>query len=93
MGPGQNAHKKNIFGNCRAFFGPTEEQGRLLLHLHLLIWIQDAEKFEKLLDTEEGREKMAKYIGSVVRRAITSRCRFLARIAVDFFLSLWFARA
>ena len=28
---------------------------------------------------------MAKYIGSVVRRAITSRCRFLARIAVDFF--------
>ena len=89
----RNAHKKGIFGNCRAFFGPTEEQGRLSLHLHLLIWIQNAEKFEKLLDTEEGREKMAKYIDSVVRRAITSRCRFLARIAVDFFLSLWFARA
>ena len=81
----RNAHKKGIFGNCRAFFGPTEEIGRLSLHLHLLIWIQDAEKFEKLLDTEEGREKMAKYIDSVVRRAITSRCRFLARIAVDFF--------
>ena len=62
----RRAHKKGVFGWCRAFFGPIEEQGRLSLHLHLLLWIRNAENIERTLDTEEGRARLVAMIDNAI---------------------------
>jgi hypothetical protein len=41
-----------IFGNTSAYYGTVEQQGRLTLHLHMLIWIKNA------LSPQEVRDRI-----------------------------------
>ena len=59
-----------LYGKTRAFYGTVEQQGRLTLHLHLLLWIKGAlspqEVREKILDPESDFQKsMVEYLESV----------------------------
>ena len=40
LGFGQN--HAGLYGETKAFYGTVEQQGRLTLHLHMLVWIKDA---------------------------------------------------
>jgi hypothetical protein len=39
---GVGAEHSGVFGDTSAYYGTVEEQGRLTLHLHLLLWIKGA---------------------------------------------------
>jgi Helitron helicase-like domain at N-terminus/PIF1-like helicase len=59
-----------LYGQTKAFYGTVEQQGRLTLHLHMLIWIKGAlspqEVRDKILDTESDFQKsMVEYLESV----------------------------
>jgi hypothetical protein len=40
--------KGGLFGKTSAYFGTVEQQGRLTLHLHLLLWIEGAPPLEEI---------------------------------------------
>ena len=59
-----------LYGETKAFYGTVEQQGRLTLHLHMLIWIKGApspqEVRDKILDPESNFQKlMVEYLESV----------------------------
>src|SRR5271168_4236042 len=59
-----------LYGETKAFYGTVEQQGRLTLHLHMLIWIKGApspqEVRDKILDPESKFQKsMVEYLESV----------------------------
>ena len=59
-----------LYGETKAYYGTVEQQGRLTLHLHMLIWIKGAlspqEVRDKILDTESDFQKsMVEYLESV----------------------------
>jgi hypothetical protein len=59
-----------IYGNTSAYYGTVEQQGRLTLHLHLLLWIRGAftpqEIRDKIMDTNsEFQKKLVEYLESV----------------------------
>ena len=59
-----------LYGKTKAFYGTVEQQGRLTLHLHMLIWIKGAlspqEVRDKILDPESDFQKsMVEYLESV----------------------------
>jgi uncharacterized protein DUF6570/helitron helicase-like protein len=59
-----------LYGETKAFYGTVEQQGRLTLHLHMLIWIKGAlspqEVRDKILDTESDFQRsMVEYLESV----------------------------
>ncbi|KAI0076309.1 hypothetical protein K474DRAFT_1598157 [Panus rudis PR-1116 ss-1] len=57
--------KKGVFGYIRAYFGTVECQGRGTLHLHILLWLEDAptpDEMRELLRQPEFREKLRMYI-------------------------------
>lgn len=59
-----------VFGRVKSYFGTVESQGRGSLHLHLLVWLENApppDEMERLLKTEEFREKVRKYISANLR--------------------------
>jgi len=61
-----------LFGFTNAFYGTVEQQGRLTLHLHLLLWIKGAispeQIKERLLSGDsEFQRKMIEYIDSCVQ--------------------------
>ncbi|THU94617.1 hypothetical protein K435DRAFT_668099, partial [Dendrothele bispora CBS 962.96] len=49
---GVNTTHAGIFGETAAYYGTVEQQGRLTLHLHLLLWIASA------LSPQEIRDKL-----------------------------------
>ncbi|EAU83563.2 hypothetical protein CC1G_04819 [Coprinopsis cinerea okayama7 len=51
---GWGKEHRGVFGNPSAYFGTVEQQGRMTLHLHILIWIVGA------LSPREIREKLTK---------------------------------
>jgi hypothetical protein len=59
-----------LYGETKAFYGTVEQQGRLTLHLHLLLWIKGAlspqDIRDKILDPESDFQKsMVQYLESV----------------------------
>jgi hypothetical protein len=59
--------KQGLYGDTSAFYGTVEQQGRLTLHLHMLIWIRGTpppeEMRRKILDpTSEFRMRLVKYL-------------------------------
>lgn len=61
--------KPGVLGTVSAYFGVVEAQGRGTIHLHLIMWLADApntDEMVSMLDTEEFREKMKKYIQSMI---------------------------
>ena len=68
LGVGQK--HSGIYGNTDAYYGTVEQQGRLTLHLHLLLWIKGAlspqEIRDKIMDpTSDFQQKMVEYLESV----------------------------
>ena len=66
----QVKNRMGIFGRVSAYFGTVESQGRATLHLHLLIWLENAptsEDMSVLLHKPEFQEKVAKFIQSNLR--------------------------
>ncbi|CAG8587014.1 13678_t:CDS:1, partial [Acaulospora colombiana] len=47
---GFETDKKGLFGPVDSYYGTVEEQGRLSLHLHLLLWIQNTPSFQDIRD-------------------------------------------
>ncbi|KAJ3549575.1 hypothetical protein NM688_g5163 [Phlebia brevispora] len=61
--------RTGLFGKTSAYYGTVESQGRLTLHLHLLIWIENAltlqQIHDKLLANEtEFREQLTAWLES-----------------------------
>ena len=59
-----------LYGETKAYYGTVEQQGRLTLHLHMLIWIKGAlspqEVRDKILDTNlDFQKSMVEYLESV----------------------------
>ena len=58
-----------LYGETDAYYGTVEQQGRLTLHMHMLIWIKGAlspqEIREKMLDTDgDFQRDMISYLES-----------------------------
>ncbi|KAJ7120558.1 hypothetical protein C8R43DRAFT_900662, partial [Mycena crocata] len=49
---GWEREERGLFGHTNAFYGTVEQQGRLTLHLHLLLWIMNS------MSPQEIREKI-----------------------------------
>ena len=59
-----------IYGDTSAYYGTVEQQGRLTLHLHLLLWISGSltpqEIRDKIMDVDSDfQKKMVKYLESL----------------------------
>lgn len=39
--PGVGLDKDGIYGKSSGYYGTVEQQGRLTLHMHMLIWIKN----------------------------------------------------
>jgi hypothetical protein len=63
-------NQEGIFGRVSAYFGMVESQGRGTLHLHLLLWLEDAPTAEvmiEMLKSEDFRTKVAAFIHTNLR--------------------------
>ena len=59
--------RRGLYGDTSAFYGTVEQQGRLTLHLHMLIWIRGTlppdEMRRRILDPcSDFREHLVKYL-------------------------------
>lgn len=58
---GVDAGHSGLYGDTSAYYGTVEQQGRLTLHLHLLLWIQGGitpeEARRKIMDTESDFQR------------------------------------
>jgi hypothetical protein len=68
LGVGMN--HPGYFGETEAYYGTVEQQGRLTLHLHLLLWIKGAlspqDIHDKIMDPESDFQKaMVEYLEAV----------------------------
>ena len=59
-----------FFGNTEAYYGTVEQQGRLTLHLHMLLWIKNAlspqDIRDKIMDPKSDFQKaMVEYLEAV----------------------------
>lgn len=62
-----------VLGRVSAYFGVVEAQGRGTLHLHMLIWLENAPTVEEMherLATPEFRQKITEYIKANIRAHI-----------------------
>ena len=69
---GVNTSHAGIFGDTAAYYGTVEQQGRLTLHLHLLLWVVSAlspqEIHDKLLNQDsEFQKALILYLENVHR--------------------------
>ncbi|KAF7965594.1 hypothetical protein HWV62_42679, partial [Athelia sp. TMB] len=67
LGVGED--RQGLFGDTAAYYGTVEQQGRLTLHLHLLLWIRSAltpqEIRERIMEPDgEFQKKMVQYLES-----------------------------
>ncbi|KAJ3546688.1 hypothetical protein NMY22_g1957 [Coprinellus aureogranulatus] len=66
----RKAGKTGIFGECDAYYGTVETQGRGSLHCHMLIWLRGHLPPEKLASTlrtsEEYRTQLTQWLDSIV---------------------------
>jgi hypothetical protein len=63
-------NRDGIFGRVSAYFGTVESQGRGTLHLHLLLWLENAptsEVMSEMLRSEAFRMKVANFIHANLR--------------------------
>jgi len=59
-----------LYGKTSAYYGTVEQQGRLMLHMHLLLWIEGSltpqEIRERIMDPESDfQRQMVEYLESV----------------------------
>jgi hypothetical protein len=70
LGVGQK--HSGIFGKTSAYYGTVEQQGRLTLHLHMVIWLKNALSPQDIRDqimdrSSDFQQKMVGYIESVYK--------------------------
>lgn len=61
-----------LFGDTAGYYGTVEQQGRLTLHMHILIWLKNSlspqEIRDKIMDrTSDFQQQMVRYLESVHR--------------------------
>jgi hypothetical protein len=59
-----------ILGRVSAYYGVVEAQGRGSLHLHMVVWLENApssETMQALLEDEDFRQHVARYVNTNVR--------------------------
>jgi hypothetical protein len=58
---GVDADHAGIYGDTSSYYGTVEQQGRLTLHLHMLLWIRGAltpqEIRDQIMDPESDFQK------------------------------------
>ena len=67
---GVGSDHDGVFGPTNAYYGTVEQQGRVTLHLHLLLWIKAAfspqEIRDKIMDpNSDFQQKIVEYLESV----------------------------
>jgi hypothetical protein len=67
---GHGAMRRGVYGDTSAFYGTVEQQGRLTLHLHMLLWIRGTlspdEVRRRILDPSSTfRQRLVAYLESV----------------------------
>lgn len=67
---GEGLDRPGLYGNTAGYYGTVEQQGRLTLHLHMLVWIKNSltpqEICEHIMDPESTFQKeMVEYLESV----------------------------
>jgi hypothetical protein len=67
---GVDSTHRGLYGDTSAYYGTVEQQGRLTLHLHMLLWIKGGLRPEeirkRLLDSNSDfRKKMINWLESV----------------------------
>lgn len=67
---GVDADHRGLYGDTSAYYGVIEQQGQPLLHLHMLVWIQEGispdEIWQKLLDPDSDFQKcLIQYLETV----------------------------
>jgi hypothetical protein len=67
---GVNTDHDGIFGNTSGYYGTVEQQGRLTLHLHMLLWIKGSRSPQEIRDaildpTGEFQRKIVEYLEAV----------------------------
>ena len=67
---GFNSDHTGIYGNIKGYYGTVEQQGRLTLHLHMLLWIENAlspqEIRDKILDkSSDFQQRLVQYLEAV----------------------------
>ena len=55
-----------VFGHPRAVFGVNEEQARLSLHSHVLLWLHGHDQLLQRMQSPEARASLEAYINSVI---------------------------
>ena len=68
LGFGEN--HPGLYGNTEAFYGTDEQQGRLTLHMHMLLWLKGSLSPQEIRDrtmdsTSDFQKKMVEYLESV----------------------------
>ena len=64
---------EGIFGKVQSYIGTVEAQGRGTLHLHMLLWLEDAPTAAEMKDALKSdlfREKVIRFIKSSIRASI-----------------------
>ena len=66
---GVGSNHRGIYGNTDAYYGTVEQQGRLTLHLHMLIWIKHALSPQAIRDnvmntSSDFQKKLVQYLES-----------------------------
>ncbi|TFK50514.1 hypothetical protein OE88DRAFT_1750778 [Heliocybe sulcata] len=67
---GIGSEQPGLYGNTSAYYGTVEQQGRLTLHLHLLLWITGSLSPQEIRNNmmevnSEFRQKMIEYLEGV----------------------------
>jgi hypothetical protein len=67
---GVNTDHSGIYGDTAAYYGTVEQQGRLTLHMHMLLWIRGALTPQEICDhimnpNSEFQRQMVQYLKSV----------------------------
>ncbi|THH11046.1 hypothetical protein EW146_g8175 [Bondarzewia mesenterica] len=59
-----------VMGEVAAYFGTVESQGRGTLHLHMLLWLEDApsaDELQQLMKSIEFRQRVKRYVSANFR--------------------------
>ena len=59
-----------IFGHVRAFMGPNEEQARLSLHIHLIIWLYGHNKLMQRMRNPQARQDLQSFLDNAISAMI-----------------------
>ena len=67
---GHGLKRRGIYGKTSGYYGTVEQQGRLTLHMHMLVWIKGAltpqEIRDRILDADsEFQKRLVEYLESV----------------------------